>query len=235
MSALILPGALTLAAGAVAYTRKKGEDDMDKKTNGIPGTRGMLPVIDQTLTYGLNPRKFLREHFQKYGPVFRTRIVGMDMICVSGVQAANLVYCNEDLFTMNLFAPVMKLFDGFMLIQNGKEHKKSRNLIVRALTEAQLRQNLKGIAEAFHVGIEQWAKAGEKGVEIYYAMKRAILGVMMKVLFGDSAVPDEELETLVKEVDAYGRGLDAIVSLVNVPPIQAQAIQIYMTLTTKNH
>jgi hypothetical protein len=208
--------AAVLTGGAVAlmglFVANRARDRLDQReTNGIPGTRGW-PILDETLPFAISPRQFFRDGFDKHGPYFRTRVMGKDVVLISGNAGSNMVYCNEDAFGVRMFDPLMKLLEGFMLIQNGKEHKKNRGLIVRALSDAQLRSNVKGIAEAFQEELKCWSNNTNGKVEIFSSVKKAILIVMMKVLFGNSTISPREINDLVKEFECYGKGFLAVVS-----------------------
>lgn len=51
-----------------------------------PGSLG-LPYIGETLSYSKNPHKFFEDRVQKYGPVFKTRILGDPVVCFTGPDA----------------------------------------------------------------------------------------------------------------------------------------------------
>jgi len=208
-SNLVVAGGAILGTGLLLIN-KYWDVQERKMTNGMPGSRGSIPVLNMTAAFAANPRKFLRDGFDRYGPIFRTRIMGKNTVCLSGASAANLVYSDDEVFAVRMFDPLMKLLDGFMLIQNGKEHKKNRALVVRALTDAQLRRNVRGIAEVFSTEVNKWTDQ-PNGVEVYNAIKTAILKVMLKVLFGNSDIPENELNRLVTEFELYGKGFLALV------------------------
>ena len=203
-------GSSALAALVLLAVGRHVQQEMihSKRTNGMPGTRGW-PMINETIPFAVSPRRFFQDGFQRYGPYFRTRLMGKDLIIISGNTACTLAYCNEEAFGVRLFDPLMKLLDGFMLIQNGKEHKKNRGLIVRALSDAQLRLNVKGIAQAFHSELNLWSSKNK--VEIFSSVKRAILIVMLSVLFGNSSLSQSEIDALVVEFECYGKGFLAMV------------------------
>ena len=58
--------------------------------------------------------------------------------------------------------------------------------------------------------LDRW-KSQPDGVEIYSAMKTAIMKVMMEVLFGNSALTEQEITTFVNDFITYGNGLAAAV------------------------
>jgi cytochrome P450 len=193
------------------YNRKKDAED-EEITNGIPGSRGMFPIIDQTWRRFVyqNKTQVLR-NIKQYGPVYRTRFLGQNIVVVSGNTLANYVLCNDDIFTVKLFEVVAPIMEGFLLFQNGMEHKRNRGFVVKALSNSQLQENLMEIAEVFTQQVNEWA-ARESGVEIYTALKTAIMKVMLKVLFGNSKVSEEETLELVKDYETFGRGATSLVS-----------------------
>jgi len=136
--------ALVLMA-AVLYNRIANHRD-HVLSNGIPGDRGFFPLVDESFSLIRRLRGFYVDRFKRFGPVFRSRIFGYNVIAVADPQLTSFVLCNEDLFAARFFPAAMRMVEGFMLVQGGHEHKRSRSLVLRALTEGQLKRNLKGIA-----------------------------------------------------------------------------------------
>ena len=51
-----------------------------------PGKLG-APWIGETLSIARNNHKFYKDHFAKYGPIFKTRLFGINFVIVSGHEA----------------------------------------------------------------------------------------------------------------------------------------------------
>jgi len=208
-SILVASAVASLFGSLVALNQWKNYRDA-KRTNGIPGSCGSFyPLMDNTLQLLWKGRKGIQNDYETYGPIHRTCIFGNDYVRVSGNDAATFVLCNEHLFESRLSKHVEKLVEGFMLIQNGKEHRKNRNLMVRALSATQLQENIKAIADMFNLELTNWAKregkVEDEGVDIYPAFKTALLKTMMKVLFGNSELSQEELMAFQKDYEAFGK------------------------------
>lgn len=99
---------------------------------------------------------------QTWGPVFRTRFLGKDMVVISG--AANVratLNADVDVVRANLPAGLHALLgEGNLMSLHGKAHARQRRLLLLAFTPANLRgytQRLGAVAEAMTA---EWGRRG---------------------------------------------------------------------------
>lgn len=98
-----------------------------------PGKMG-LPVVGETLQFLLNP-KFVETRYKKYGPIFKTRVLGRSAVFLVGPEAAEfLLSSHADHFTWRDGWPqTFKILLGQALfLQEGEEHRRNRRLMMPA-------------------------------------------------------------------------------------------------------
>src|SRR5439155_25218265 len=102
---------------------------------GIPTPR--LPVVVQTLGYGLRPVEFLQWCHRRYGDVFAVRLPGDGVeVVLADPQAIREVMALEaDDFTAASIARVLGPFLGprSLLLLDGERHRHERKLLVHSL------------------------------------------------------------------------------------------------------
>jgi hypothetical protein len=95
-SFLLVLGCFTV----VFHATEDKQDDLD--SNGIPGSRGRF-FLDETVLFGLFQNSFVRSRFEKYGPIFRTRIAGRNTVVVVDPKIHAWVKSNDSIFAARLF------------------------------------------------------------------------------------------------------------------------------------
>ena len=104
-----------------------------KSAEEIPGSYG-LPFLGETLELFRTEELYYWKHFQRYGRVFKTRILGAKVAFLVGPDANRLVLREQaDHFSSRLgWAFLEPLFGQGILLQDGEEHRTTRRLMYPA-------------------------------------------------------------------------------------------------------
>jgi cytochrome P450 len=98
-----------------------------------PGRLG-LPVIGETISFALDPN-FVEKRQKKYGPIFKTRLLGQQTIVVIGAEANRMVLASDfDRFSWRQGWPdtFKELLGESLFVMDGAEHKHKRKLLMPA-------------------------------------------------------------------------------------------------------
>ena len=134
-SARVLPlkklgllGTIALSAFFLSRFMKGTRDDI-KEPRGSFG----LPLIGETLGYVRNPHKFFETRVKKYGPVFKTSLLGKPVVCFTGPEAFTF-FANQSSFRREGANPTHVrelLCQQSLPLIDGPEHQSMRNLVMR--------------------------------------------------------------------------------------------------------
>lgn len=98
-----------------------------------PGTMG-LPFVGETLPFLFNSN-FVEARYKKYGPIFKTRVLGRSAVFLVGPEAAEFVLSSHiDHFTWRDGWPqtFKTLLGQSLFLQEGEEHRRNRRLMMPA-------------------------------------------------------------------------------------------------------
>ncbi|KAI5014218.1 hypothetical protein ZWY2020_055608 [Hordeum vulgare] len=175
-----------------------------------PGSRG-FPVLGESLEFfarspSLELTPFLKRRLDRYGPIFRTNLIGEDIIVSLDQDLNNLVFQKEEkLFQIWYPESLMRIMGADCIIATlGTFHKHLRSLVLRLFGPENLRTVL------LHE-VQQTAKASllswldHPSIEVKEATASMIFGITAKRLISyDSSSSDGKLW---KEFDAFLQGL----------------------------
>lgn len=104
-----------------------------KSAEEMPGNFG-LPFLGETLELFRTEELYYWRHFQRYGPVFKTRILGQKVAFLVGPDANRLVLLEQaDHVSSRLgWGFLEPLFGRGLLLQDGAEHRATRRLMYPA-------------------------------------------------------------------------------------------------------
>jgi len=197
---------LALAVVVVAVwkyvQRRKYLREVEEKTGGIPGTLGW-PGLGETIDFATNSRVFVEARARQHGKVFKTNLMGANMVYVTSPELAEHVYNSKD-FGQGTFSTFIELFGDFLLVKNGKEHERPRRLITHALADSALKSNLPYFIKEISASVDRWRG---RQVFIMAELKLMLIHVMSKILISD--LPSALIETTSKDLDAFGKGFFA--------------------------
>jgi cytochrome P450 len=129
-----------------------------------PGSLG-LPFLGEP-PLGLLDHKFLMERYHKYGPVFKTRVLGRNVAIFMGPEANRFVLQTG----MKHFAwrygwppTFVELLGESLFVQDGEEHRVKRRLIMPAFHRQALHNYLETMQSITARYLAKWERAGEFG------------------------------------------------------------------------
>ncbi|MBD2099642.1 cytochrome P450 [Leptolyngbya sp. FACHB-261] len=104
-----------------------------KPADAMPGDYG-LPFLGQTLSLFRDEELYYWQHFERYGPVFKTRVLGLNLAFLIGPDANRLVLMEQaDHVSSNLgWGFLEPMFGRSLLLQDGEDHRASRRLMYPA-------------------------------------------------------------------------------------------------------
>jgi cytochrome P450 len=132
----------------------------------VPGRRG-LPVFGILPYAVLDPQRFAREMYERYGPVHRFYACGSWNVQLIGPEANEFVLFDQaaNFSSRGGWKPVFgRHFDGGLLLRDGEDHQWHRKLIASAFKQDQLNHYLSVFAANIERMTAAWSGAT---VDIY--------------------------------------------------------------------
>ncbi|CAL4918208.1 unnamed protein product [Urochloa decumbens] len=175
-----------------------------------PGSRG-LPLVGETLEFftaspTLELLPFFRRRLERYGPIFRTRLVGEDMVVSLDPEfSARVLQQEERAFQIWYPSSFMRVFGADNIISAlGPLHRHMRSLMLRLFGPESLRLVLlRDVHRSARAELRSWL--GRPDVEVRTATSRMIFGVTAKKLISHDDAAAQG--SLWKCFDACTRGL----------------------------
>jgi retinoid hydroxylase len=126
-----------------------------------PGKLG-LPWIGETFTIARNNHQFYRDHFAKYGPIFKSRLFGIDFVIVSGHEAFHQ-FATDPRVERGGTDPISveQMFFHSLALIDGDEHHSRKDVMLHAVrTREAMAAYLGRMQEIWGDHIDRWAKDG---------------------------------------------------------------------------
>jgi cytochrome P450 len=147
-----------------------------------PGNLG-LPFLGETLPFLRDPITFLEERSRRHGPVFKTRILGDDVVCLAGPQAIAALY-DERYFQRRGGSPphFAEIFgEQAVVFKDGADHRRTRRLMAQVFSPEALAGYRETIDRVVARHVARWADRGElRGVDelgqLCFAVANSLFG-----------------------------------------------------------
>ena len=141
-----------------------------------PGTLG-LPFLGETVPFLKNPIAFFESRFQEHGSIFKTRILGDDVICLVGREAVAFLY-DECFFQREGGSPphFKKIFGELAVVfKDDAAHRRTRRLMAQVFSPEALAGYRGTIDRVVARYVKKWETAQEvRGVDEVGALCFAI-------------------------------------------------------------
>lgn len=127
-----------------------------------PGTLG-LPFLGETASFFRDPIAFFETRFRRHGRVFKTRILGDDVVCLVGREAVGLLY-DERHFQRAGGSPAhfRQVFgEQAVVFKDGAEHRRTRRLMAPLFSDEALAGYRETVDRVVRRYVERWEHAGE--------------------------------------------------------------------------
>ncbi|WP_026734343.1 cytochrome P450 [Fischerella sp. PCC 9605] len=132
-----------------------------KSPSEMPGRYG-LPFLGEGLDLFRNEELFYWQHYRRYGPVFKTRILGQNFAFLIGSDANRLVLQEvADCLSSHLgWAFLEPMFGKAILLQDGAEHRVSRRLMYPVFHGRAIASYFETIQSIVQNFLQDWGKRG---------------------------------------------------------------------------
>ena len=128
-----------------------------------PGSTG-APWLGESLSFVRDPFAFFDERWRQHGPVFRTRILGNELVCLVGPEGWT-AFCDESIFSREGGSPahVQQIFhpDAIPFLA-GDAHRRRRRLMLQAFTEDAMRAYQPAVERIVGRYLERWRDGAER-------------------------------------------------------------------------
>ncbi|KAJ3689470.1 hypothetical protein LUZ61_018634 [Rhynchospora tenuis] len=157
----------------------------DKAKRLPPGTMGM-PYIGETLQLysAKNPNIFFSSKEKRYGPIFKTHILGYPCIMMSSPEAAKFILVTRaDLFKPTYPASKERMLgrQAIFFQRAGDYHAQLRRLVLRAVMPDAIRSR---VAEIDAVALSTLQSLEGRTVNTFQEMKTYAFNVALRSIFG---------------------------------------------------
>lgn len=123
-----------------------------------PGSFG-LPIIGESLPFISDPYHFVNQRYRKYGPIFKTNIIGRPTVVMVGPKAVDFVLSSHmENFSWREGWPqnFKTLLGESLFVQDGEEHRRNRRLMMPALHGPALANYVDAMNEITSGYLKKW-------------------------------------------------------------------------------
>jgi retinoid hydroxylase len=180
-----------------------------KPADQMPGSFG-LPYIGESFKIMFNYGWELEQHYQRYGPVFKTRILGKKYAVLVGPEANKLILQDQaDRVSAYLgYGPIMEhLFGQPMMLQDGETHRHTRRLMAPAFHGKAIANYFDKMQQVINGCIDRWPQ--QQPVHIRTEFRKLALQVGIQLLLGVEATG--EAENIERWHNTLAQGVVAII------------------------
>ncbi|MDY7022169.1 MAG: cytochrome P450, partial [Cyanobacteriota bacterium] len=156
-----------------------------------PGNLG-LPLIGETLSF-LRDANFAEKRHQKYGPIFKTNILGQRTIMMIGTEANHFIFANEKKYFENKWPNSTRTLLGpaSLSVQTGDIHKSRRKLLAQAFQPRALAGYIPTMEKMTRRYLQKWEK--QKSFAWYPELRTYTFDVACKLFVGDEKASETSM------------------------------------------
>ncbi|NES04524.1 MAG: cytochrome P450 [Okeania sp. SIO2F4] len=165
-----------------------------------PGNLG-LPFIGKNKIFRKNYQYSMKEIHQKYGSLYKTRILGKKFIYFQGYEAVKFVLTNENKY----FAPCYIFKNSQRIFGQtditwlaGQEHRDRQKLLTKTLKNKVLDNYIHTIHNLSNSYFLKWIKSDF--VDLYFEINNYTLDLVLKLLLGIDSASESEIDNYLKEM-----------------------------------
>ncbi len=172
-----------------------------------PGASG-LPWIGETIAWVRDPLRFAQERYARYGPVWRTHLMGRPCVALLGPEANRFILSTH----MHLFSsrlgwgePITSLIgDGLSLI-DGAQHRRHRRMIQPALHGAMLNRYFDVMQDVTRRHLDAWTQ--QERLKLFDGFKHLSFEIAARLMLG--ARNPDEIDRFARVFHVFTAGLFA--------------------------
>ncbi len=165
-----------------------------------PGNLG-LPFIGQNKVFQKNYEDYIKEIYEKYGPIYKTRLLGKKFIYFQGYEAVKFVLTNENKYFTSpiIFKNYKRIFGQTDITWlAGKEHRDRQKLLAKALKNKVLDNYIDTIHNLSQSYFLKWMKSNY--VDLYFEINNYTLDLVLKLLLGIDSASESEIGNYLKDM-----------------------------------
>ncbi len=170
-----------------------------------PGNLG-LPGIGETIDF-FSDRNFAKKRHQRYGNIFKTKILGQPTIFLQGAEGNRFIFGNETEYFKISWPPSVKALLGnlSLALQTGHEHISRRKLLAQAFQPRSLAGYVDAMQAISDRYFDRWLQLGE--FAWYPELRNYTLDIACKLLIG---LDNSSTTSLGHEYETWCGGLFSI-------------------------
>ncbi|WP_392543520.1 cytochrome P450 [Oryzobacter telluris] len=175
-----------------------------------PGRLG-LPWLGETASIAANNHGFYTERFEKYGPIFKTRLFGINFVVLSGAEAFHR-FATDPAIERGSSDPISveQIFLRSLALEDGPEHRSRKDVMLHGVrTREAISAYVPRMQAVMERTIDGWADAG-------WAHVRPDLERMSARLTGFMYLGDES-DAAADEIREVGSAMRAAFQTIPVP------------------
>jgi retinoid hydroxylase len=173
-----------------------------------PGDDG-LPIIGESLSFLLEPANFALSRYRRFGPIFRSNILGRPTVFLAGPEAVQFVLqSGMEHFSWRDGWPdsFRTLLGESLFLQDGEEHRRNRRLLMPAFHGAALAGYFETMVATTNRYLERWEQMGE--FAWFGELKQFTFEIAGELLLGTKG--QEQISQLSRAFDELSTGLFAV-------------------------
>lgn len=177
-------------------------------STSLPPGRSGLPWIGETRAFLADGFGFCAERVARFGPVFRTRILGRETVVISGPEATAAFNDEERILRSGAMVPhVAELMGKISLpLLDGAEHRRRKDFVLAGFTPEAYAAYLPSIEREVAGALAAWAASGE--VRAVAETKRLALETICVCILGIPRGP--VLEAFAADYEIVLAGFSAL-------------------------
>jgi cytochrome P450 len=156
-----------------------------------PGSMG-LPVVGETLSFLSNMYRFLDDRQKRHGSVFKSNLLGRNIVFLSGIEGAEAFYNADNISRSDAHPfPLVDLFGGVnMEMYDGPKHFALKSMALTAFDHAAIAGYLPDMQEVIHSALARLADKGE--FSAINELRRVAIESICRNVMGLASGPETE-------------------------------------------
>jgi len=186
-----------------------------------PGNMG-LPLVGETLSFISNVFGFLETRQKQYGNIFKSNVLGRNVVFLAGTEGAEAFYNEENISRSQAHPPpVVDLFGGINTgMLDGAKHFALKFIELKAFDHSAIATYLPDLQQLMESGLSRMAQSGE--FSAIAELRRISIQCIWNNVLG--SVSDDDTETIVTDYGSVLRGFVSLpVPITGTPYARARA------------
>ncbi|XP_005098125.1 cytochrome P450 26A1 isoform X2 [Aplysia californica] len=148
-----------------------------------PGSLGW-PIVGETVQFVVQGAQFYVDHFKRYGPIYKTHLLGSPTARVSGAEHLHhLLNSEPQSLTMKLPGSVRHMMGKASLVTSkGDDHVRMKKIILEAFTTTRLSDYLPCVQQNTQRRIKSWC--GQGRILGFQACEQLIVDLVLELVLG---------------------------------------------------